>query len=37
MSRASGGKADAKSFGLEEIYIPKPQYVPQYGEIMMAS
>ncbi len=31
------GKPDAATYGLAEIYIPKPQYLPQYGEIMMAN
>jgi hypothetical protein len=34
---ATQGKPDAAAYGLAEIYIPKPQYVPQYGEIMMAN
>lgn len=37
MSLRQNGKSDAAAYGLAEIYIPKPEYLPQYGEIMMAN
>ena len=37
MSSRQNGKLDAGAYGLAEIYIPRPEYLPQYGEIMMAN
>ena len=37
MSLRQNSKLDAGAYDLAEIYIPKPEYLPQYGEIMMAN